>query len=673
MKPAYPHLTAPLRLRNTLLQSRFLYPTAQPHFLQGPEPYPADPVVSFYCSLAQKGAALIMFHDLANDYQRDMPGFDTAHFCMYDIDDKACQNYFTQLTQMVHFYGGRLCTSLMLDLETDYMVNEPGKSPPAPFGPGGGSHTGWTGDGEVEFFHGAVVGPEGKFPDMGPPGKPKTRHVLIDDAMTDEYADAVIERMKKYKSLGFDASNVPLRECQQFYSSRTNMRTDEYADPTRFLHRFLGRIRRAMGEDFILYGGSPTPGDGLFDMSPEDCAGFINEIAPYVDILYIRSATGDLEMNDSYAPGVDMAKALKAAGARVPLAISTPYMDLDKLEALIADGVCDMICSSHMFICNENLRDILRSGHGEDLAPCLLCHVCRGTSFTGDWMSHCTINPELGLEHRRERLKTGPAAVKKRVAVLGGGPGGMKCALWLRQRGHEPVIFEKTSELGGLLKTAKSADFKWRLDRYRRYLIAQVEKSGIELRLNTEVTPDMIEKENFDVVVAAIGGKPRLPAVEGAENARWNPITTFGSEAQFGKRVCVVGGSATSAEAAIYLARAGHEVTEICRKNIVAYDLNPIRERGNINQLSCQSGVKHIFNAATTKIEPGKVYYTAADGTEGFVECDDVVASGGMYPCCDAAAAFHDSAQEFYAIGDCAQNGDMRRAIFDAWSAAMRI
>ena len=98
MKAPYPNLTKPLKIGNTLLNSRFLYPVAQPHFLQGPELYPADPVTSYYASLAKNGSAIMLFHDLANDYQRSTGGFDIVHFAMYDLNDKGCQNYFNHFT-----------------------------------------------------------------------------------------------------------------------------------------------------------------------------------------------------------------------------------------------------------------------------------------------------------------------------------------------------------------------------------------------------------------------------------------------------------------------------------------------------------------------------------------------------------------------------------------------
>ena len=114
-------------------------------------------------------------------------------------------------------------------------------------------------------------------------------------------------------------------------------------------------------------------------------------------------------------------------------------------------------------------------------------------------------------------------------------------------------------------------------------------------------------------------------------------------------------------------------MVEISRQGRLAYDLNPIRSIGYMNQKADQLGVKAIKKAKTTKIEPGKVTYLDRKGIEHTVDCDDVVACGGMEPNSASAIAFRDAAPEFYMIGDCRQNGNMRNAIRDAYALAMRI
>lgn len=287
-------------------------------------------------------------------------------------------------------------------------------------------------------------------------------------------------------------------------------------------------------------------------------------------------------------------------------------------------------------------------------------------------MSHCTINPEIGMEHRAKRLVE-PVTRQKKVALIGGGPGAIKCAMWLKDRGHTPVIFEKSDALGGQIKTAEYPEFKWELRRYLDFLRAQVQKKGIAVQLNTEATPEMIKAMGFDVVIAATGSTPHKPDIEGAEYTDWNGVNIYGSQEKLGHRVVVIGGSSVAAEAACYLAECGHAVTEISRQGRLAYDLNPIRAIGYMNEKAQKLGVQVIRKAQTTKIVPGTVTYVDRKGTEQTVECDDVVACGGMRPNSEAAIAFRFAAPEFYMIGDCRQPGNMRNAIRDAYALAMRI
>ena len=127
----YEALTAPLTLRGKTLKTRLLYPVAQPHFLQANQLYPDDPVVTYYASRAKNGAAILLMQDLTNLDQRKMPA-DCGHFAMYDIDDIGCQNGFTFMAEMVHYYGSYITPELNLDNRMPLQVNDP--NVPSPYG-----------------------------------------------------------------------------------------------------------------------------------------------------------------------------------------------------------------------------------------------------------------------------------------------------------------------------------------------------------------------------------------------------------------------------------------------------------------------------------------------------------------------------------------------------------
>ena len=383
-------------------------------------------------------------------------------------------------------------------------------------------------------FNKGSIYEKGKAP-AGPFGGPQrymTREIM------DEYIEATIAHAKEYRALCYDGGYLDLSHnfpIGQFLRACVNHRTDEYGgsleNRMRFPIEVIKKLREAMGESFILCINSPVlDGDSCGDgMTLDELVVFLKEIQPYIDLFHLRRRIPDHKRPPETCQGAEYSAYLKSKGVTVPIAISTPYKDLDKLEEIIAGGQADFIAPGHLFISNENLGSILRNGNGEDLNPCIECHCCRGTSSTGEWASACTVNPEMGLEYRLHKIKRPPER-RKRVAVIGGGPGGMKCAMYLKDRGHEPVIFEASDALGGQIKMAKYPEFKWELLRYLEFLKAQIQKRGIEVRFNTRATPETIEQENFDAVVAAVGAVPKKPAIPGAESVCWNPVNIYGNE-----------------------------------------------------------------------------------------------------------------------------------------------
>lgn len=672
-------LRAPLQIRGKMLKSRFMYPIAQVHFLQGSEPYPADPTISFYESIARNGCALVLTQDSTNPNQRIMPGHDTPHFSMWDMDDKACQNYFCQLTEFVHMQGSFIGVELSPDRSMPYCVNDP--TQPIDF-PHPGSESPESLRLKEDFAPWMDAGPEGPaIPD--PSWNPAPQNVYFTEEKMDEYIDIMCRKAKKFQNLGYDAGLIDMGDhfyIGQFLESYCNFRTDEYGgcleNRMRFAVKVVRELRRRLGDSFILVGNMPgtngMPRGPMMGLTEAESAQFLKAIEPYVDIALIRESDCQFPLEQKESETIPYARRLKELGVKIKLACATPYMDLRKMDEAITSGSCDIIMSARMFLCNKNLGEILETGEADDLCPCIECGVCRGTSPERDWMSHCTLNPRLGIEHRADRLVR-PVTRKKRVAIIGGGPGGVNCALWLKERGHSPVIFEKADKLGGQVRHAGQTQFKWKLERYLNYLRHQVDKQQIELRLNTEATPEMIRTECFDVVIAATGASPKAPAIPGVVHARYNPCNVYERIDEIGQRVVVIGSTSAPTEAALFLREHDRDVTQIGRENIVAYDLNPVHQRAYYNLWVRDFGVTEIHNAVTTQILPGKVVYQTQDGALHEVECDDIVVAGGMEPNAEEAMAFYGSAPEFYAIGDCRDTGTMRTAIRDAYSLTMKI
>ena len=159
----------------------------------------------------------------------------------------------------------------------------------------------------------------------------------------------------------------------------------------------------------------------------------------------------------------------------------------------------------------------------------------------------------------------------------------MRAALYCAERGHDVTLFEASDALGGQLRLMDAPSFKWPLVNYREYLIRQLGKSSVTVRISTRASSDMLAKEGFDTVIAALGARPSQPPIRGVERCR-TVFETFGHEAEFGKRVVVIGGSESGTEAGLYLAENGHEVTVLTRQSGLALDATPIHYRETIQE-----------------------------------------------------------------------------------------
>ena len=230
--------------------------------------------------------------------------------------------------------------------------------------------------------------------------------------------------------------------------------------------------------------------------------------------------------------------------------------------------------------------------------------------------------------------------------------------------------------MGGQLIHSDYASFKWPLRNFKNYLIAQIEKNpDIQVRLNTEATPDMIEAEGYDAVIAAVGSVPKAPPIAGADTTKYySPIQVFGHEQELGQRVVVVGGSESGVDTAMYLAEAGHDVTILTRQDSLAHDARRVHYWMLLrDRWSKYPNLKPVTLASTTAVQDGKVTYRDNDGAAHEIECDSIVLSCGVRALKDEASAFYGSAGLFMTAGDCVEARNVQFCNRTALAAASKI
>jgi 2-enoate reductase len=352
-------------------------------------------------------------------------------------------------------------------------------------------------------------------------------------------------------------------------------------------------------------------------------------------------------------------------------------MDPVKAAEEIAAGRLDAVAIARQNLADENWVTKIRTGHEEDIRPCIRCHngcfnfsKANGTAnmqSLGDslHLARCALNPPT---MQRSRYKIVPTGNPKKVAIIGGGIGGMECALVLKKRGHSPVIFEKESELGGLFITASAMSFKENDRELIEWYKKEIAKAGIEIHFNTEVNDLGTLKRSFDEIIVCTGSVPRtMPQIKGFDKTR-SFRELLREKSVEGDKIVFLGGGQSSCEAAYDLVLAGkHPVIVEYGDDLVAAQATCLANTSFLRDAMEYHKVPVYLHSTITEIGDG--YCVIQTPNETFrCECDAVVNGIGFVPAPVGEKGFH-----IHRVGDCVAVGNLRTVIWRAWDVCMRI
>jgi len=477
-----------------------------------------------------------------------------------------------------------------------------------------------------------------------------------------ELIESFVEAAGRAKDCGYDFVEINGAHgwlFSQFLSPNTNKRIDSYGGPfenrIRFAIEVVEGIREKVGIPIIfrMEGSFPSYGG----VSDEELVMFAKELE--------KAGVSCLHVSGSFAilPTILPRGYLLQGAERIKKNVNVPIIAVGGIDAEMAIEVIrrgiDFVAIGRALLADPELPRKLREGRIEDIRPCTRCNDCIDRLFSLRQLSvKCSVNPELGRD-----VEMRPAKEKKRIVVVGGGPAGMEFARVAKLRGHDVILCEASSELGGNLIAASLPAFKADLRKYLEWLKTQVRKVGVEVRLNFRADAEKLKELSPDLVVVAVGSEPKVPDIPGIERA-YSAVDVLLDRVKVGKKVVILGGGRVGCELALHIAK-DRDVTILEVLPDIALDLERNYRFALIRELR-RAGVKWICSFVAEKIEDNCV--VGKDGSR--IEFETLIYAIGMVP-----RKFDkvDLPVPVYYIGDCVAPRKVFDAVHEAYQLALSV
>jgi 2,4-dienoyl-CoA reductase-like NADH-dependent reductase (Old Yellow Enzyme family)/thioredoxin reductase len=465
----------------------------------------------------------------------------------------------------------------------------------------------------------------------------------------------------------------------QFLSPYFNKRTDEYGgsleNRCRLAIEVLRAVREAVGPYFpieLRMSGSELF-DGGYDLE-EGCR-IAEQLAPYIDLLHVSAGTYQRGFGDTHPSmfkehgcNVYLAAEIKKH-VSVPVATIGGLNDPEQLEEIIASGKADIVYMARALLADPFLPRKVMENRDEEIVKCLRCFTCmaeRAATST----RRCTVNPLIGRELEGDEVR--PAPIRKKVLVAGGGPGGLYAAYTAARRGHEVILCEKESAVGGILKSEQALPFKHEMYELAGTYRILAENAGVQIRTNTEVTPGYVEKENPDALIIAVGSTPLVPPIKGLDGDNVVIVNNYYLEKEkVTNDVVVFGGGLAGCECAIHLGMEGKTVHLVEMRDELAPDANvrhrPLLLKEIAKYVTVHTGYKGL------EVTKDGIICEDKDGKKMLVPGTSVICALGQRSRTDVVDALRDAAPYVAVIGDAARVSTITNAVYWGYHAALDI
>ncbi len=678
------HLFSPTRIGTMELKNRIVMSPMTTDYGTA-EQEPSERLLAYLEERARGGVGLITLEvcSVASDHRYQPNSLSLAEDRFIDVHRR--------LTDRLHTHGVKL----------QPQITHPGPESLAPFFTGQDS-----------------IGPSVC---VNPSGFQSSRPLDIDEipVIIDQYAQAAI----RAKAAGYDGMELHAAHAYMllgsFLSPLRNARRDAYGGKklegrARLLLETLTAIKQAVGSDFpvtvSLSGYERSPG-GREVNETQRLAQLLEDAG--ADAFRISGGTTDVLVTQMVM-GSDHPDGINAAAAEsIRQVVDVPVMVVGRIhtpelaEKIIADGQADLVAMGRPFLADPHWPNKAQAGQLEDIRRCISCENCID-SMIDDQNLNCAVNAGTGREFE---FSIKPATTRKHVLVIGGGPAGMEAARVSSLRGHRVTLIERQSCLGGSLRLAATvhSDNEAFLD----WLVKQVQKSAIDVRLATEASPQLIRELDADAIVVATGARVDIPVIEGTElphvytGAQMRRIVEGRAGVEdysmlpqalrgiaknmavhfspkltprrlrnysrhwlpLGKRVVIVGADLAAIEVAEFLAARGRKVSVIESGKRIALEIGPKRRTEHSLRLE-KLGVTICTEASCEKIDVDQVYFRNASGQLRSIAADSVIIAGNPVADTELYVTARELAEEVHAIGDCTGLGLIRKATEEGMKVA---
>lgn len=513
--------------------------------------------------------------------------------------------------------------------------------------------------------------------------------MFFTDEVSEEMLMAIIDKMcacaVRAQKAGVDVIQIHgdrLNGC--LCSTRMNHRTDKFGgsleNRVRFARMLTRAIRKAVPDMVIDYKLSiVTPQRGKGGIDEADAVQFAQWLVEDgVDMLHVAQANHTGNMADTIPPMgvqpygffVKIAGDIKKA-VNVPVSAVGRIVDAEMAERVIESGMADMVAVGRPLLADPDWGTKIAAGKACDIRRCISCNKGCTDAIQNRQFLSCVLNAENGYENTRSIQ---PAAQKKKIAVLGGGPAGLEAARVAALRGHDVTLFEKTTTLGGQLNIACVPPRKEEMRRAAQDLIHAVCNAGVHLCMGQTRTAEQLKDAGFEAVINAVGAHsaaPRIPGIDSVNVAdAWKVLA---GEQQVYGTVAVIGGGMVGCETAEYLAARGCKVSVIeMMDKIAAGESTTILPTLLENYKTY--GVEQYPSHKVKEFRMDAVVCENKDGAEVTIPCDYIVLAMGARSNEFDAAALEAASIPVYSIGDAVgKAADISNAIRTGYDTACQL